>query len=276
MTLLNYKMDGQIRLGMKTEQGILPLPGTMEQVIQNGKSGLEKLREAAESAGQTIPEETIVYAPCVTVPEKILCVGVNYAEHGRECGVNLPKFPILFSKFSSALAAHRQVILLPKTAEKFDYEAELVVVIGREASCVSKEDALSYVFGYTIGNDLSARDLQQRTSQWLLGKTCDGFAPVGPYIVTADEIDPLCLDIRCEVNGELRQSSNTGRMNFDCADIISYASRYMTLKPGDILFTGTPDGVILGRPEKEQQWLKAGDKVDVSIEKIGTLSIELG
>ena len=181
--------------------------------------------------------------------------------------------PILFyfSKFNNALAAHHQAISLPEDAKKFDYEAELVIVIGKEASKITKEEALSYVFGYTVGNDFSARDLQFRSGQWLLGKSCDDFAPIGPYLVTSDEINPQNLDITCTVNGELRQSANTRDMIFDCATIISYVSQFMTLKPGDLIFSGTPEGVILGYPEESQQWLKPGDKVIVSIESIGEL-----
>lgn len=281
MKLLNYKEGNQICLAIKNERGIIiPLknsgtnnsvPTTLEQVIASGENGLRALEQLAKEAPLTLPEENLVYAPCVTNPEKILCVGVNYTEHGNECNFELPSYPILFSKFNNALAAHNQIIRLPQTAEKFDYEAELVVIMGKEAANVSREEALSYVFGYSIGNDLSARDLQFRTHQWLLGKTCDDFAPVGPYIVTADEIDPNHLDIRCEVNGKIRQTSNTSRMIFDCAAIISYASQYMTLKPGDIIFTGTPSGVILGYPEAQRKWLKSGDQVSVSIEKLGTL-----
>lgn len=282
MKLLNYKEGNQIYLGIKSEHGIIPVnslngnsdfvvPTTIEQVIASGESGLRILDRLAKNALSALPEEKLVYAPCVTNPEKILCVGVNYSKHGKECNMALPSHPILFSKFNNALAAHNQIIFLPKTAEKYDYEAELVVIMGKEASNVSKDEALSYVFGYSIGNDLSARDLQFRTNQWLLGKTCDCFAPVGPYIVTADEIDPNHLDIQCEVNGKVRQTSNTSRMIFDCATIISYVSQYMTLKPGDIIFTGTPSGVIFGCPEAEQEWLKPGDRVSVSVEKLGTL-----
>ncbi|HWP51508.1 MAG TPA: fumarylacetoacetate hydrolase family protein [Clostridia bacterium] len=280
MKLLNYKEGKQIYLGIKSEHGIIPvkysdansvMPTTMEQVIASGESGLRALELLTKNAASALPEENLVYAPCVTNPEKLLCVGVNYIEHSNECNFGLPSHPILFSKFNNALAAHNQAILLPGTAEKYDYEAELVVIIGKEASNVSKDEALSYVFGYSIGNDMSARDLQFRTRQWLLGKTCDHFAPVGPYIVTADEIDPNHLDIECTVNGEVRQHSNTSRMIFNCAAIISYVSQYMTLKPGDIIFTGTPSGVILGRPEAEQKWLKPGDIVSVSIENLGTL-----
>lgn len=281
MKLLNYKDGNQIRLAIKSDRGIIPVenigensavPATMEQVIAGGQDSLNALARFAQSAPATLPEDELVYAPCVANPEKILCVGVNYVEHSDECNFTRPTHPILFSKFNNALAAHRQSIRLPKTAVKYDYEVELVIIMGKEAANVSKEEALSCVFGYSVGNDLSARDLQMRTPQWLLGKTCDGFAPVGPYIVTADEIDPTHLDIRCEVNGETRQHSNTDRMIFDCATIISYASQYMTLKPGDLIFTGTPSGVILGRPEAEQVWLKPGDQMSVTIEKLGTLT----
>ena len=282
MKLVNFKIGEQVRLGIKCEQGVIDVkqmaanhsadvPTTMEQVIAGGENAISQLAELITKEVQLLAEKTIVYAPCVTNPEKILCVGLNYYSHGKECNVDIPSTPALFSKFNNALAAHKQVISLPKSAEKFDYEAELVIIIGKEALHVSKEDALSYIFGYTTGNDLSARDLQFRTGQWLVGKTCDHFAPLGPNLVTADEVNPNNLGITCEVNGVVRQSANTSEMIFDCASIISYASQYMTLKPGDIIFTGTPSGVILGYPENEQHWLKSGDKIRVSIEKIGTL-----
>jgi 2-keto-4-pentenoate hydratase/2-oxohepta-3-ene-1,7-dioic acid hydratase in catechol pathway len=282
MKFVNFSVGKEIRLGIKSEQGIIDVvesardcsleaPATMEQVIAGGEKILLQLNELLKKNVQIIPDEQIVYAPCVTRPEKIICVGLNYVSHGEECKMTLPTSPILFSKFNNALAAHQQKISLPKEAEKFDYEAELVIVIGKEAVDVSPEDALSYVFGYTVGNDLSARDLQFRTGQWLLGKTCDHFAPIGPYLVTADEIDPNNLDIKCTVNGEVRQAANTRDMIFNCATIISYLSRHMTLKPGDIIFSGTPSGVILGYPEDQQQWLKSGDEIVVSIEKLGSL-----
>ena len=147
----------------------------------------------------------------------------------------------------------------------------MIIVIGKEAANVSKDEALSYVFGYTVGNDLSARDLQFRSGQWLLGKTCDEFGPIGPYLVTADELNSSNLDIECKVNGVVRQSANTSNMIFDCATIVSYLSEHMTLKPGDIIFSGTPEGVVIGYPEDQQDWLKSGDIVEVSIENIGTL-----
>jgi 2-keto-4-pentenoate hydratase/2-oxohepta-3-ene-1,7-dioic acid hydratase in catechol pathway len=283
MKLVSFKLDKQARLGIKVEQGIVDVeetakshtvdvPTTMEQLIEWGEKGLVQLEALLEKDVIIIEEESIKYAPCVIAPEKILCVGLNYFDHSKECNMAIPEYPIIFSKFNNALAAHNQSIELPKLAEKFDYEAELVIVIGKEGSNISKENALDYVFGYTVGNDLSARYLQFRSGQWLLGKTCDGFAPIGPYLVTSDEIDPNNLNIKCEVNGEIRQSSNTKQMIFNCGEIISYASQYMTLRPGDIIFSGTPSGVILGYPENEQIWLKSGDKVTVSIDKIGALT----
>jgi 2-keto-4-pentenoate hydratase/2-oxohepta-3-ene-1,7-dioic acid hydratase in catechol pathway len=148
--------------------------------------------------------------------------------------------------------------------------------MGKTARNVSEADALSYVFGYATGNDFTARDLQSRSSQWMLGKTCDGFAPVGPWLVTADQIeDPNNLKIECRVNGEVRQSSNTSDMVFGCRQLISYISKHLTLRPGDIIFTGTPEGVIAGYPKEKQVWLKAGDKLVTSIEKLGELEFVL-
>jgi len=282
MKLINFKLDEQIHLGIKVENGIIDVtssvrdnsfiaPITMEQVITSGQAGLLQLTELMKQKVRILTEDQLIYAPCVVNPEKILCVGLNYVSHAAESKIDIPTAPVLFSKFNNALAAHQQIIPLPNFAGKFDYEAELVIVIGKEAANVSKKEALSYVFGYTTGNDLSSRELQFRSGQWLLGKTCDHFAPFGPYLVTADVLDPSSLNITCEVNGVVRQSANTRDMIFDCATIISYASQYMTLQPGDIIFTGTPSGVILGYPEAEQKWLKAGDEIKVSIERIGTL-----
>lgn len=287
MKFVNFQWDNQIRLGIKTTQGIIDVkkaaeaysmevPATIEEVIDGGEAVLSKLTKLVEQAEPSVKEEGLVYAPAVTKPEKIICVGLNYIDHAKESNMDIPSHPVLFSKFNNALAAHHQAISLPEDGEKFDYEAELVIVIGKQAVKVSKEEALSYVFGYTVGNDFSARDLQFQSGQWLLGKTCDDFAPVGPYIVTSDEIDPQNLAIKCIVNGEVRQSANTRDMIFDCATIISYVSQFITLKPGDIIFSGTPDGVILGEPEENQKWLKPGDEVMVSIESIGELVNKVG
>lgn len=283
MKLVNFKVGEQIKLGIKKGQGIidaakaaedysLRIYTTIEEVIEGGEEALSQLAELTKKEIEIIPEETIIYAPPVIKPEKILGLASNYRDGSEKSGIDTPKLPVVFSKFNNALAANKQIISLPKNSEKIDYEAELVIVIGKEAKDVSKEEALSYVFGYTAGNDLSARDLQRITHQWLLGKNCDNFAPIGPYLVTADEIDAENLEIKCKVNGVLRQSGNTRDMIFDCAKIVSYISSYMTLRPGDIIFTGTPGGAISTYPQDKQQWLKFGDEIVVSIEKIGDLS----
>lgn len=202
-------------------------------------------------------------------PEKIIYVGLNYRSHAIESNMDIIEVPALFSKFNNSLAGHNEIIHLLFNAEKYDYEAELVIVIGKQAKNISCEDSLSYVYGYSVGNDLSARDLQLRTSQWFLGKSLDQFAPVGPYIVTADEVNPDNLDIQCKVNGKLCQAANTRDMVFDCTHLVSYISQYMTLKPGDMIFTGTPPGIILGYPDNKNKWLKSGD--EVTIENLGTL-----
>ena len=179
--------------------------------------------------------------------------------------------PALFNKFRSALAAHGQAVFLPREYHEYDYEGELVAVIGKPARNVPAEDALSYVFGFTCGNDLSTRDLQYaRAGQWLMGKTFDGFAPVGPCVVPG--LDPRDLAISTAVNGEIRQSARTSDMIFDVAYIIADLSRHFTLLPGDLLFTGTPEGVMQGYPADRKQWLRPGDRVEVTIEGIGTLA----
>ena len=280
MKLLHFKQHDQIRLGVKTEFGIVDVSTalnetiTMEQLIEQGDAGLDKLYALLDRPNLSyINEAEITYAPIVSKPEKIICVGLNYSSHAEESNMQIPTSPVLFSKFANALSAHQERIHLPRESEKIDYEAELVIVIGKTAKEVSEADALQYVYGYSAGNDLSARDFQFRSGQWLLGKTCDQFAPIGPYLVTADEVgDAGNLQIQCTVNGEVRQSATTKDMIFSCAAIISYVSHYMTLQPGDIIYSGTPAGVILGYPEDQQKWLQPGDVVSVSIEKIGTLT----
>ncbi|MEA4835299.1 MAG: fumarylacetoacetate hydrolase family protein [Anaeromusa sp.] len=282
MKLVSFYQNGQPTLGIQQENGIIPaakaaatasltVPRTMEEAIFGGQNALFQLQALVETKPAALDLETVTYAPCVAAPEKILCVGLNYAAHSAECKADLPTVPVIFSKFNNTLAAHQEEIPIPPCTSKVDYEAELVIIIGKTASNVSKENALDYVFGYTAGNDLSARDLQMRTPQWLLGKTCDHFAPTGPCVVTADSLNPAKLEISSRVNGEIRQHSNTSDMIFDCATVISYLSQHLTLKPGDLIFTGTPSGVILGYPEENQVWLKGGDEVVIEIEGIGRL-----
>jgi 2-keto-4-pentenoate hydratase/2-oxohepta-3-ene-1,7-dioic acid hydratase in catechol pathway len=291
LTVLNYRRDGATRLGVRTNRGVLQVdraakafktvaPRTTDDLIQQGNQGLMALVEKAIAQGKAdlfLDESSVEYAPAVTNPEKIVCVGLNYAKHARETNNPIPKLPILFNKFNNTLNSHNAPVKVSAVkAEKFDYEAELVIVMGKRANDVSEADALSYVFGYATGQDFTARDLQMRSSQWMIGKTNDGFAPIGPHIVTADLVgDPNKLKIEQLVNGEVRQSSNTEDMVFNCAQIISYTSKIFTLEPGDIIFTGTPEGVISGYPADRQVWLKPGDKLETRIEKLGSLHFYL-
>ena len=253
LTLLNMRQGGRYALAVKTDKGILDVakaarafktsaPVNTDDVVQNGDQGLNALVAQAVARGSKdlfLDEAKIEYGPCITNPEKILCVGLNYARHAKETNNPIPKMPILFNKFNNALNAHRGTVRVSAlAAEKFDYEAELVVVMGRRASNVSEAEALSYVFGYCTGNDFTARDLQSRSSQWMIGKTFDGSGLVGPYLVSSDVVgDPNNLKIEGLVNGEVRQSSNTSDMVFNCAQIVSYTSKLMTLEPGDKLVT---------------------------------------
>lgn len=293
LTLLTMRRNGEFRLGVKADKGILDVPetaralgmqapATIDDLLQNEDGhNLNTLVDAALLSSETraalVDEAGIEYGPVVTRPEKIVCVGLNYRRHAKEINLPIPQYPVLFSKFNNALSGHNGAIKLPvEVAAKFDYETELVVVMGKKAKNVSETDALSYVAGYCTGNDFSARDLQlERGGQWMIGKTPDQFAPLGPYLVTADQINPDKLRIECRVNGEMRQNSSTDDFIFNTAHVVSYISRHMTLKPGDIIFTGTPEGVILGYPKEKQEWLKAGDKIACSVEKLGELRFEL-
>lgn len=238
--------------------------------------GLKAALAAAEASSSPILLQDAEFLPVIDAPEKIICIGVNYFKHIRECGEKEYPAPVLFSKFNNALAAHNALIRPPKSTAQLDYEAELVIIMGRGGKDIPACEALDYVFGYTCGNDLSARDLQMRTSQWLSGKSCDGFAPIGPCAVTADAVNPHDLHIESRLNGEIRQSSSTANMIFSCEEIISYVSSLMTLKPGDLIFTGTPEGVILGQDADTRKWMHAGDVVEVEIEGIGILRNTVG
>ncbi|WP_422661128.1 fumarylacetoacetate hydrolase family protein [Paenibacillus sp. EC2-1] len=299
MKLLTFVRENNYQFGVVTEKGVLDVesafmhaptpngesvPMTVHEVIDGGEAAVSRLAQFVTQAlelvdndcSYLIDEAKLKLGPCVTHPNKIICVGLNYRKHAEETNASIPQYPILFNKFNNTLTGHGEDIPLPRVSKKVDYEAELVIVIGKTAKYVTKEDALNHVFGYCNVNDLSARDLQLRTQQWLLGKSCDKFSPLGPYLVTADEIgNPNELDIKCTVNGEVRQYSNTSDMIFQCDEIVSYISQHMTLVPGDIILTGTPEGVVLGYPEEEQVYLKDGDIVTIEIEKLGKLTNRL-
>lgn len=291
MKLLTFNKAGEQKLGVKIEQGIVDVEVALEHrsendvpveimdVIQGGERTLSRLQQYIEKLDLTnetdfiLKEEAIQWEPCVTKPSKIICVGLNYKKHADETKAPYPKYPILFNKFDNALTGHLSEVVVPRTTERLDHEVELGIVIGKTAKHVSEEEALDYVFGYCTTNDLSARDIQKRTPQWMVGKTNDGFAPVGPYLVTKDEItNPNNLQLTTTVNGEVRQDSNTADMIFSCEQLVSYISQYMTLKPGDLIMTGTPEGVILGRPMEERVYLQPGDEVTVEVENLGALT----
>jgi len=293
LTLLTFRQDGRDQLGVRTDRGVLDVvraaallqmyaPPTMDALLQeeDGPS-LEALVSAALSAegldAAFLNEDSIEYGPLVSRPDKVVCVGLNYVKHAEEVGAAIPEWPVLFNKFNGSLNRHGGTVELPvDLATRFDYEVELVIVMGRRAKNVSEADALSYVAGYATGNDFTARDLQSgRGGQWMVGKALDGFAPIGPHLVSADQVDPDNLAIECRVNGEVRQSSNTADFIFGTRQMISYMSHYFTLLPGDVVFTGTPEGVISGMPPERQVWLKPGDRVACSLEHLGELTFDL-
>jgi 2-keto-4-pentenoate hydratase/2-oxohepta-3-ene-1,7-dioic acid hydratase in catechol pathway len=289
MISVTFYKGNRLVLGIKTEKGILDVeaasmkfpsinvPRSVYDLITEGESLQQEISRLVDASLREdslfIEEASLDFGPSVPEPQKIICIGLNYKKHAAECNMPIPAAPILFSKFNNTINAHEKEIMLPNHSSQVDYEAELAIIIGKKARNVKKEDALSVVYGYCIANDVSARDLQSQSSQWLLGKTSDGFCPIGPYLVSKEEIeDPNDLNIISYVNGEIRQNSNTSDMIFSCEELISYISEHFTLQPGDIILTGTPEGVILGFPEEKRVWLKDGDSVKVKINKLGKLS----
>jgi 2-keto-4-pentenoate hydratase/2-oxohepta-3-ene-1,7-dioic acid hydratase in catechol pathway len=297
MTLLSIaNSDGSETLGVKTGDGVvdvrkasqllnLPAALTLERLLQEGSaSQLRKLVDAAQSSPQAkaaiVPEASVTYGRLFTKPGKIMCIGLNYKRHAAEIKMEQPSQPILFNKYDNSLAAANCTITLPpkEVSYKFDYETELLIVMGKKARNVSEADAPNYIAGYCTSNDFSARDLQLETpsKQWMIGKTLDNFAPIGPYFVTSDLVgDPHKLKLQTYVNGEVRQDWSTDDFIFNCYQVVSFISKHWALEPGDIIFTGTPHGVILGMPKDKQVWLKAGDQIESRIEKLGTLKFKL-
>jgi 2-keto-4-pentenoate hydratase/2-oxohepta-3-ene-1,7-dioic acid hydratase in catechol pathway len=277
MRLVSFHGPDGVRLGVDTDRGVVDVaaaapdaPATMRELIAAGPTALEQVRQAVGTVTDAVPLEQLRLAPAVPDPEKIICVGLNYRKHAAEGGMPVPDQPIYFAKFRNSLAGSGEEVTIPAATGKADYEVELVAVIGRTTRNVSTEAALDAVFGYATGNDLSARELQTRSSQWTYGKAIDGFAPLGPYLVTADDVpDPQALRTRTWVNGDLRQDSTTRDMVFSVAELVSDLSQVMTLEPGDVVYTGTPEGVILGMAE--QVWLQPGDEVVCEVEGLGRL-----
>ena len=267
MRLTTLRTDGATRAARFEESGYVLLPYT--DVGSLLASGPEWTDVAALGEGERIAAEDAEFAPLVPHPNKIICLGLNYASHIREMGRDTPKYPTLFAKYDGSLIGPYDPIILPSVSDRVDWEAELGIVVGRPARHVSKENALEFVAGYTVVNDVTVRDYQRRTREFLAGKTFEATTPVGPVLVTADEFggQEPDLEIRCEVDGEIMQQSRTSDLLFGIADIVSYISDIITLLPGDLICTGTPGGVGDGRDP--QVYLKPGQELRTYIERIG-------
>lgn len=265
MKIIQYYVERKARVGVVKDDRIIPFlfPGdSVDLIKQNNTPPLDE--------HNPLPIEEVKSAPPIISPTKIIAIGLNYKGHIKESKGNLPKVPIIFSKFPNSIVGNGDHIRWHKNVtKKVDYEAELAVIIGREMKNVSEEQAFDGIFGYTCANDVSARDLQFSDGQWTRGKSLDTFCPIGPWIVTKDDINPDNLDIRCYLNGTLMQDSNTNEMIFPVSRLVSFLSKHFTLYPGDIILTGTPEGV--GAFRKPSVWLKDGDEITVEIEGIGKL-----
>jgi acylpyruvate hydrolase len=247
-------------------------PGGLISLIQSGSEALKAAGHFLESDGVPIDPRKCILLPPIGAPEKIICVGLNYADHSHEAGFEVPDYPTLFARLRSSLIGDGAPILRPQESDHLDYEGELVAVVGRQGRRIPKAAALSYVAGYTIFNDATLRDYQFRTPQRTMGKNFDGTGAMGPQFVTSDELPPGAagLHIQTRLNDEVVQDANTRQMNFDVATLIVLISDAMTLKPGDLIVTGTPSGIGMAR--KPPLWMKAGDICEVEIEQIGMLN----
>ncbi len=283
MILLTAITPSGPRLAVKTGAGIVvfenvrganSLPPTLEEALLT-PGGLDRVRDFVgknlkDPAKLAVPEATIQLGPLFK-PRNVLCIGLNYKDHAAEGGVPLPEKPVVFAKLTSCMTGPNVPIVIPPDTQEVDYEAELAVVIGRRCRGVSTSEALDYVAGYTCLNDVSARDFQRGDGQWIRAKSQDTFGPMGPYLVTSDDIpDPQTLPISCSVNGRVLQNSNTKMMIFGVRELIAFISRGITLQPGDVISTGTPHGV--GFAQKPPVFLKPGDEVVVEVQGVGRLS----
>lgn len=252
-------------------QRALPrLPSTMVDLIAAWDGVRQDVSHAVQHASEVVAINEVRLLAPIERPNKIMAIGLNYADHVAEAGLEMPKHQVWFSKHHNSVHPPYEPILLPKASVAVDYEVELIAVVGKRGRNISNADAASHVFGYCVGNDVTARDWQKLTPQWVLSKSFDTHGPFGPWITTADEIgDPHRLGIRSIVNGELRQNSNTRELIFNVFEQVAYLSQVMTLEPGDIIYTGTPGGV--GAAMRPQLFLKAGDRVRCEIDELGAI-----
>jgi 2-keto-4-pentenoate hydratase/2-oxohepta-3-ene-1,7-dioic acid hydratase in catechol pathway len=275
MKLIRFGTPGQERPGLILEDGrridASAFGSDYDEAFLGG-DGLERLADWVKLSASTAPivGNDVRLGPCIARPSKIVCVGLNYADHAREAGAEIPKEPILFFKSTSSIVGPNDDLVIPRDSKKSDWEVELAIIIGKKASYVSEEDAMSHVAGYSLHNDYSEREWQlERGGQWVKGKSCDTFAPLGPFLATRDEIpDPHNLKMWLSVSGVMRQNSTTAQMIFGVPKLVSYISQFMSLLPGDVISTGTPPGVGLGL-KPTPIFLQAGDVVKLGIEGLG-------
>lgn len=275
MKLCTFYEGENKRVGVKAENGIVDItalgfPSEMNNIIAD-QTILGKI--ALSIAGAPVIKEAGLRFGNISNPAKIVCGGLNYKDHATETGGTAPTQPVFFAKFNDTLHPANEPVKLPPWQRCFDYEVELIVVVGKRAYNISEEDAFEHIFGFACGNDLSARDAQFLSTQWHPGKSFPGFGPAGPYIVTRDELDPDNDELRisCYRNGVLVQDSNTRHMIISCRQMLASASRFFALAPGDLIFTGTPSGVILGKTKGTRDWLTPGETVTSYVEGIGEL-----
>ncbi|MBM3149258.1 MAG: fumarylacetoacetate hydrolase family protein [Chloroflexi bacterium] len=281
MPLVMFKKDDVCRLGAVREGKVVDLyaansriPSDMLSFLEAGEAAMEAARTVLDDPpGSCIyPLSEVTFRAPVPNPRKVFGIGLNYTDHAVESGRPIPPEPVLFNKLPTAIIGPNEPILLPEESDEVDYEVELVCIIGKRGRRISKEDAYHYIAGYTVGNDVSARDWQLRKpgGQWLLGKTFDTFGPIGPVLALKDEVpDPHNLKIMATISGELLQDSNTNEMIFKMNDLVAYISQVVTLEPGDLIFTGTPPGV--GNARKPRRFLREGDVCELEIQYIGKL-----
>ncbi len=274
MKLVTFQQDGDRQAGLFIDDRIVSLKNAgfpdLLSVMQGGAAALAKVRAFVASGPAGVPLNSVRLCAPIPDPPKILCMGLNYRDHAREANLEIPEYPVIFAKYSNTVIGSGDNVVLPKNSRKPDYEAEFGFVIGSRARHVAPEAWREYVFGYMNCNDVSARGYQMSVSQWTMGKNFDTFAPMGPWLVTADEIaDPHNLDISLTLNGETMQSSNTRELVFKIPETIAFLSSVMTLEPGDVVLTGTPAGVGFSR--KPPRWLAPGDEIVVCVEGLGEL-----
>lgn len=275
MKLLSFRHHGVEMIGVLTDDGVVAagdeLPGNMRDFLAAGEAGRQAMRRLLASSAPRLALTDIKLLAPIPRPGKFLGIGLNYADHISETGRDKPEYPTFFTKQSTCVIANGDAIHVPTISEKVDYEGELGFVIGRRCKHVTVERAHEVIAGFTICNDVTVRDWQQRTPTWTLGKSFDTHGPMGPWLVTTDEIgDPHDLNLKTWVDDELRQNANTGEMLFNCFEMVAYLTQAMTLEPGDVITTGTPAGV--GVKMKPRGYLKPGQTVRIEIDGIGTLS----